>query len=319
MNQKQMLAMQQSTVSPCEALWCPGLTSLLASLDSIPSRLLSPSFCSPHDGHQCSLPCTPMWSVLHPSVLISQQHLTLRTIPSFSCPWLLGCWILLVFCLFFFFFLSPWVCFLRLSWWPLNFYPCWHTDFWPLHDGILREGPGCQVSFYLCIPSFSLNTAFLLMISSLFPQSWFIPRMPDLHMPPAAPRLECHTKVKSTGAKHNSGFSCPKPAYTLPAPRVISVRDTCLSSRSGQKPLSPRFPSLSLLPQASFQQVTLPLLHLLHPAPALLSNLPWSLAFCTWPLTSFLHFLSKSLLLRQSKWYWLNICWVSGIVLGAGM
>lgn len=114
MNQKQIPAMQQSTVSPFEALWCPGLISLLASLDSIPSRLLSPSFCSSHDDHQCSLPCTPMWSVLHPGVLISQQHLTLRTIPSFSCPWLLGCWILLVFC-FFFFFLSPWVCFLRLS------------------------------------------------------------------------------------------------------------------------------------------------------------------------------------------------------------
>ena len=96
MNQKQIPAMQQSTVSSFETLWCPGLISLLASLDSILSRLLSPSFCSSHDDHQCSLPCTPVWSVLHPSVVIS-QHLTPRTIPSFSCPWLLGCWILLVF------------------------------------------------------------------------------------------------------------------------------------------------------------------------------------------------------------------------------
>lgn len=230
----------------CQFLWgspVPGLSSLLACLDSIPSRLLSPSFCSSHDDHQCSLPCTPLWSVLHPSVLVSQRHLTLRTIPSFSCPWLLGCWILLV---VFFFLLSPWVCFLRLSWWPLIFYPCWCTDFWPLRDGILQEGPGCQVFSYLDIPSFSLNTAFLLMISSLFLQSWLIPRMPDLHMPPAAPPLECHTKVKSTGAKHNSGFSCPKPAYTLPALGGISVGDNCLSSCSGQMPLNPRFLSLSL-------------------------------------------------------------------------
>lgn len=146
----------------------------------------------------------------------------------------------------FFFLLSPWVCFLRLSWWPLIFYPCWCTDFWPLRDGILQEGPGCQVFSYLDIPSFSLNTAFLLMISSLFLQSWLIPRMPDLHMPPAAPPLECHTKVKSTGAKHNSGFSCPKPAYTLPALGGISVGDNCLSSCSGQMPLNPRFLSLSL-------------------------------------------------------------------------
>ena len=170
MNQKQIPAMQQSTVSSFETLWCPGLISLLASLDSILSRLLSPSFCSSHDDHQCSLPCTPVWSVLHPSVVIS-QHLTPRTIPSFSCPWLLGCWILLVFvCLFVcLFLLSPWVCFLRLSWWPLSFYPCWCTDFWPVRDGILQKGPGCQVSSYLCVPSFSLNTAFLLMISFISP------------------------------------------------------------------------------------------------------------------------------------------------------
>lgn len=156
----------------------------------------------------------------------------------------------------FYFLLSAWVCFLRLSWWPLSSYPCWCTDFWPLRDGILQEGPGCQVFSYLCIPSFSLNTAFLLMISSLFLQSWLIPRMPDLHMPPAAPPLECHTKVKSTGAKHNSGFSCLKPAYTLPALGGISVRDNCLSSCSGQMPLNPRFFSLSLWFQSSFQQVS---------------------------------------------------------------
>ena len=240
MNQKQIPAMQQSTVSSFETLWCPGLISLLASLDSILSRLLSPSFCSSHDDHQCSLPCTPVWSVLHPSVVIS-QHLTPRTIPSFSCPWLLGCWILLVFvCLFVCFYCLLGSAFLGSLDGPWVFIPADVLIFDPYVMEFSRKGLAVRsLLTYVFLPSVSILPS--CWWSRLFPQSWLIPRMPDLHMPPAAPPLECHTKVKSTGAKHNSGFSRLKPAYTLPAPGVISVRDNCLSSCSGQMPLSPRF------------------------------------------------------------------------------
>ena len=213
MNQKQMLAMQQSTVSPCEALWCPGLTSLLASLDSIPSRLLSPPFCSPHDGHQCSLPCTPMWSVLHPSVLISQQHLTLRTIPSFSCPWLLGCWILLVFCLFFFFFCLLGSAFLDSLDGPWIFIPADILIFDPYMMEFSRKGLAVR----------SLFTFVFLPSVSILPSCWWSQvYFPSPDSFPECQTYICHQQHHASNATQKLNLQVQNTTLDFHAPNLLT-------------------------------------------------------------------------------------------------
>lgn len=305
MNQKQIPAMQQSTVSPFEAPWCPGLISLLASLN-IPSRLLSLPSALPMMITSALCPVLLCGQFSIQVFLISQQHLTLRTIPSFSCPGFLGCWILLVFCLFFFS-VSLGLHFLRLFLMALDFYPCWHTDFDPYMMEFSGRAWLSGLFTFVFLPSVSILPSYW-WSQVYFPSPDSFPRNTQTYI--------CHQQHHALNATQKLNLQVQNITLDFhaqtclhpPLPREWSLLGgTCLSSCSGPKAES-RFLSLSH-PRLAFSKslflcFTCSIQH--HHSYLIFT---WSLAFCTWPLTSFpAHFLSKSLLLQQSKWYWLNIC-----------
>lgn len=181
---KQIPAMQPETRAPSVPLrlsWCPCLTSPSAFLGSTPARLLSPSILSTLPMTVTSAVCpVEEKTVLHLSAAShTEDHslflepLASRTLgspgfPAASLSLLSQA-----------FLRAPEVLSL-LTYWILT------STWWN------SAGLSSQVSWYLYVPAFGLNTAFMRVIPSFFPESWLISGMPDLNILPPAPPRECH-------------------------------------------------------------------------------------------------------------------------------